>query len=195
MHVESSELQLAERIAKRVGNKWSAVEVEDLTSHLYLWLMEHFQTVQRYRQEPGGEGKLYVSLYRVATKYCVAEQEASNGAPLDADGYKLEVIINALPYIFDETNWAQTTVSVHPTTGSPTQRSGYEYNTLVELLTDIRRCFRHLNKDQQAVLAMRYRDDLTLTEIADIIGATKMTARNRIARAVKSLQIKLNGAG
>lgn len=195
MHVETSELQLAERIARRVGNKWSAVEVEDLTSHLYLWLMEHNGTVQRFRSEPGGEGKLYVSLYRVATKYCVNEQEVANGAPLDSDGYKLEVIVNALPFIFDETNWAQTTVAVHPISGAPMQRISHDSNTLVDLLTDIRRCFRQLTKDQQAVLAMRYRDDLHLAEIADILETTKMTARNRIARAVKSLQIKLNGAG
>lgn len=192
MHVEPSELQLAERIARRVGHKWSAVEIEDLTSHLYLWLMEHNATVQRYRKEPGGEGKLYVSLYRVATRFCVSEQEASNGAPLDSDGYKLEVIVNALPYMFDESNWAQTTVAVHPQSGSPMQRI-YDFNTLVDLLADIRRCFAKLSKDQQAVLAMRYRDDLHLSEIADILGITKMSARNRISRAVKSLQIKLNG--
>lgn len=194
MHVEPSELQLAQRIARRVGGKWSAVEVEDLTSHLYLWLMEHNATVQRYRKEPGGEGKLYVSMYRVATKYCVSEQELSNGAPLDADGYKLEEIVNALPYMFDQSNWAQTTVAVHPQNGSPVHKS-YDFNKLLDLMTDIKRCYSKLTKDQQAILAMRYRDDLHLGEIADILGTTKMTARNRIARAVKSLQIKLNGAG
>lgn len=192
MPVQPSELELAERIAKRVGQKWSAVEVEDLTSHLYLWLLEREKTLQRFRQEPGGEGKLYVSLYRAATKYCVAEQEQANGGPIELDGYRIEVIINALPYIFDQSNWAQTTVAVHPHNGSAMSRS-HDSNTLVEVLTDIKRCFSKLSKDQQAILAMRYRDDLHLGEIADILGITKMTARNRIARAVKSLQIKLNG--
>lgn len=192
MHVEPSELELAERIARKVAAKWSAVEVEDLTSQLYLWLLERESTLQRYRKEPGGEGKLYVSLYRAATKYCVAEQEQANGAPLDADSYKIEVIVNALPYIFDQGNWAQTTVAVHPHSGSALSRSN-DSNTLVEVLTDIKRCFSKLSKDQQDILAMRYRDDLHLSEIADILGITKMTARNRIARAVKSLQIKLNG--
>lgn len=192
MHVKPSELELAERIAKKVGSKWSAVEVEDLTSHLYLWLLERESTLQRYRQEPGGEGKLYVSLYRAATKYCVAEQEQANGGPLDADSYKVEVIVNALPYIFDQSNWAQTTVAVHPRSGSVVSRS-HDSDTLLEILTDIKRCFSKLNKDQQDILAMRYRDDLHLGEIADILGITKMTARNRIARAVRSLQIKLNG--
>lgn len=193
MHVESSEMKLAERIARRVGGKWSAVEIEDLTSHLYLWLMEHNASVERYRKEPGGEGKLYVSLYRTATKYCVAEQEASNGAPIGMDGYKLEVIVNALPYMFDQSNWAQTTVAVHPHTGAPMERS-YDSNVLVELMTDIKRCYGKLTTDQQAILAMRFRDDLHLAEIAEILNITKMTARNRIGRAVKSLQIKLNGA-
>ena len=149
-------------------------------------------TVERYRQETGGEGKLYVSLYRAAVKYCVNEQEQANGASLGEDGYKLEVIVNALPYIFDISNFKHTSVQVHPHTGMPMQRAT-DSNQLMDLLMDIKRCFHKLTSDQQAVLAMRYRDDLHLHEIADILGTTKMTARNRVARAIKSLQIKLNG--
>jgi hypothetical protein len=64
LHLEPEELKLAEKIAARIGSKWSAVDVDDLTGHLYLWLLTNIKSVQRWREEVG-DGKLYVSLRRL----------------------------------------------------------------------------------------------------------------------------------
>lgn len=192
MKVLPNELALAERIAKRMAPKWSAVEREDLQSVLTLWLLERPHVLERYRKEPGGEGKLYVALYRAAQKYCVAEQEVSNGSPLGEDGYRLEEIANALPFIFDQSNMAVTETRINPNTGAPIG-STFESNTLLDLMVDLRSAFARLTKEQQDILAMRFRDGLSLAEVAEVYDITKMAAANRIARAIKSMQNKLNG--
>lgn len=192
MKVQPNELQMAERIARRVAPKWSAVEREDLQSVLTLWLLERPQVLERYRREPGGEGKLYVALYRAATKFCVSEQEISNGSPIGEDGYKLDEIANALPFIFDESNMAVTEVRTNPHTGEALGRT-YEHTSALDLLVDVRTAFSRLTKEQQDILAMRFRDGLNLAEIAEVLDITKMTARNRISRAIKSMQNRLNG--
>lgn len=189
--LQPSELRLAERVAARIGSKWSAVEIDDLTGHLYLWLIENLRSVERWRAEENGEGKLYVSLRREAAKYSAKEQAARVGRPIaEGNFYTPQMISRALPFIFEDT--PQTTVNVNPTTGAA-ESIPSEFDVAISVLADIRGAFYGLNADIRTVLEWRFRDGLTFEEIGELRGITKDGAKKQIERAIVRLVDALAG--
>jgi DNA-directed RNA polymerase specialized sigma24 family protein len=191
IHLEPSELKTAERVGYRIGSKWSAVEVDDLTSHLYLWLVQNTAAVARWRSEPAGEGKLYVSLRREAARYCAREQAARVGQPISkVDFYTTERVKRALPFIFEAT--PETVVAENPVTGEA-QHVPHEHGVAQTIIADLRGTFHGLNREVQQVLAWRFRDGLSFEEIGELKNITKDGAKKQIDRAVQRLVDSLEG--
>lgn len=189
MSVTLVELTLARKIAYRIGSKWGGVDVEDVTSELILWLYDNEATVDRYREEDGGEGKLYVSLRRAASKYCAKEQAQVNGAPLE-DEYSLSVIERAMPFVFEDV--PQTTIRVNPYNGAPVDTL-YDSGNALALLTDIKSAYVDMPYEVRHVLALRFRDGLSYQEIGDILGITDRGAKARVSRGVFRVHVLVNG--
>lgn len=186
-----SEMKLAEKVAWRVGAKWSHVEIDDLQSHLYLWLVENQRNLERWRAEPGDNGKLYVSLRREAAKYCAKEQAARVGRPIASDNFYTPTLVErALPFVWEDT--PQTSVAENPVTGRP-HTAGTDYDVALTILTDIRQTYHGLNPEIQTVLAWRFRDGLTLEEIGELKGITKDGGAKAVSRAVQRLVDALAG--
>jgi len=186
------ELNLADKVAVRIGSRWSEVEVEDLNSFLYLWLCENMDNVYRWRSEVAGEGKLYVSLRREAAKYCAKEQAARVGRPIHADNYyTVEMLKRAMPFIFEDS--PQTQVAIDPRTGAPAYRVEGEFNNAVTILADIRGAFHGLNHEIKQTLAYRFRDGLTFEEIGELKGMTKDGAYKQVERGLERLSNLLSG--
>lgn len=191
IHLEPNELRLAEKVASRIGSRWSAVEVDDLTSHLYLWLITNVKAVERWRDEPSGEGKLYVSLRREAAKYSAREQAARVGRPIGAGNfYTADLLDRALPFIFEDV--PQTSVMENPVDGTVASVPG-EFDTAVTLLADIKGAFYGLNREVRQVLEWRYRDGLNFEEIGELRKITKDGARKQVERALSRLVDSLAG--
>lgn len=190
IHLEISELRLAQRVAQRIGSKWSMVEVDDLTSHLHLWLVTNLKAVERWRTEDS-EGKLYVALRREAAKFCAKEQAARVGRPIQTGNfYTNDLLDRALPFIFEDT--PQTSVTENPITGQ-SQPVPSEFDTAVALMADIRGAFYGLNREIRQILEWRYRDGLTLEEIGELRSITKDGAKKQIDRALNRLVDALAG--
>lgn len=186
------ELTLADKVAFRIGSKWSGVEIEDLNSFLYLWMLENYESVKRWRDEAAGEGKLYVSLRREAAKYSAKEQAAAVGRPIHADNYyNPEMLHRALPFIFEAT--PQTTLQVDPRTGAPATTIGSEFNLAVTIMADIRGAFYGLNREIRQTLEYRFRDGLTYEEIGELKNLTKDGAKKQVERGVERLANALSG--
>lgn len=192
MSIDEKELTLARRVARKIGSRWSAIEVDDLEQELTLWLFENMQTVKRYRTEDGGEGKLYVALRRKASRYCAREQVARTGAPLDWNAtYTTAQVARALPFVFEET--PQSVVTDDPVTGRVLASSSPEdYGNALAVMTDMRTAFRNLPPEVQAVLELRYRDGLTYQQIGDMCQLSVNGARKRVRRAVSRMQDALD---
>lgn len=185
------ELGVAERVAKRIGAKWSLVEDDDLTSHLYLWLLNNEASVTRWRSEVSGEGKLYVSLRREAAKFCAKEQAARVNRPLsDGNFYDAGKVSRALPYIFEQA--PETVVIENPVTGQ-TNHSVGKYGLAQTIIADIRGSFYGLNPDVRQVLEWRYRDGLSLEEIGELRDITPQGAKKQVDRGVSRLVDALAG--
>lgn len=191
MTITEGELTLAAKLATKTARRWSAVEVEDLRQELYVWLYENAEKVARYRSAEGGEGMLFTALRRVANRYCVREQEARNGAPLDAGAeYTVEQIERALPFIFEGAPTGA--VAVNPLTGEALESRG-DYGLALAVLIDLGGAFRDMPEAVREVLALRYRDGMTHAEIAALAGLTEEGARQRVRRAVRRLRDRLCG--
>lgn len=191
IHLEPAELKLAERVAARIGSRWSAVEIDDLTGHLYLWLVQNVHAVERWRAQENGQGALYVSLRREAAKYSAKEQAARVGRPIaEGNFYTREIITRALPFVFEET--PQTTVAVNPVTGAAATVPS-ESDLAITILADIRGAFYGLNGEMRTVLAWRFRDGLTFEEIGELRNITKDGAFKQVERAIGRLVDALAG--
>lgn len=190
--LEPDELKVAERVATRIGSRWSAVEVDDLTGHLYLWLLTNTRAVERWRAEESGEGKLYVALRREAAKYAAKEQAARVGRPIqEGNFYSRDLLHRALPYIFEDV--PQSEVMVNPVTGKAESIPG-EFDRALTLLADVRGAFHGLNRDIKTVLEWRYRDGLTFEEIGELRNITKDGAKKQVERALNRLVDALAGS-
>jgi RNA polymerase sigma factor (sigma-70 family) len=183
--INSQELKLASSVANRIGRRWELVDVDDVTGHLYLWLVQNRATVARWRGEDGGEGKLYVSLRREAAKYCANESSARINRPInDSPAYSPELLERALPFVFEDT--PVTEVRVNPVTGEALDSPG-ESGLAQAIMADIRGAFYGLPAEIREVLAWRYRDGLTYEEIGELSNMTKDGSRRRVARGLRRL--------
>ena len=187
--ISEDELELARRIARFVAGKWSAADVEDVSSELILWLYEHADQVENYRD--GGEGKLVTALKRVANRYCAREQREANGAPLDRDdAYSLEQVATALPFVFH----GEVEHTVRDVDGIATESLPAEYGLARAIVTDLKIGLEALPEESVTVLILRYRDDLQYKTIGRLYGITTQGAHKRVKLALTQLRDVLSGA-
>jgi RNA polymerase sigma factor (sigma-70 family) len=185
MSVTEGELKLAEKVAAKMASRWQVVETEELTSHLYLWLMENLTALKRWRGEDGGEGKLFVSLRREASKFCVTETEHRiNRRINDNPAYPVDMLERALPFLFEEVGFSS--VPVNPVTEQPTQVAN-NVGLAQAILADLRAAYYGMPLEVREVIAWRFRDGLTYEEIGELSNLTKDGAKKRVQRALRRL--------
>lgn len=185
-----NEIVLAKKVAATTARRWRHVDLEDVTSELVLWLFEHEEQVERYRDEDA-EGKLFVALRREAAKWCARETREATGQPLDYHSeYSFDQVRRALPYVFEDT--PQTVVPVHPETDMPLSSVDPGGDGLA-IMTDLKNAYRDQPAEVRMILAMRFRDGLTEAQIAVLLGASQPTVSRRIVRAVERVRATLCG--
>lgn len=193
MSILEPEIELAKRIARWTGNKWSLVEVEDLQSELVLWLFENEDTVVRYRDDDEGAFKLSTALRKHALKYCAKEQSQRSGAPLDHDAkYSIAQIKRAMPFVFEDLS-IESYAHEHPQTGEPIGVSSHEYGLALAVLLDMKICFSAMPQEVKEILTLQFRDGLSYREISDLTGVTRRTAIRRAQSAVGQMRDQLCG--
>lgn len=191
--ITPSEMRVAERVGRRAASRWTAADPDDVTSHLYLWICQNTAPVDRWRNEPGGEAKLFVALRREAAKFCAREQQVQVGRPIRADNfYTVDMLTRALPFAFEDT--PETLVQENPVTGQTNYSGGSEdFGNAAAILADIRGGLYGLNREIREVLELRFRDGLTLEEIGELAGMSKVGAKKRVDRALERLCDALSG--
>ena len=186
MTVTERELALAKSVARKVGSKWSLAEVDDLASELALWLVEHESVLERYRADEFGEGKLFVSLRRRATKWCAREQMIRSGGPLeDFEPYTVAQVERALPFIFED---IPQTVHVE---GTPFNGG---HGLALVILTDLRGAFQDMPEQVRETIALRFRDGMSFTDMGRLTGISGEAAKKRVQRAVRRMRDHLSGS-
>lgn len=191
VEVTDDELKTAAQVGWKVGKNWRSVEVEDLQSHLYLWLVEHPTQIERWRTEEFGKGKLIVALKREAMKYCAKETSIRTGQPLTRDNfYNEDMLTRALPFLFE--NWPETTVRQNPQNGRALDRP-FEFSNALAIMADLSGAFGRLEHKDQQIIEWRFRDRLTLEDIGKRRHITKEGARQTVQRVIRRISDDLSG--
>jgi RNA polymerase sigma factor (sigma-70 family) len=191
--ITPEEMKVAERVGKRAASRWKNVQAEDVISELYLWLALNREPIDRWKNEEGGDGKLFVTLRREAAKYCAKEEATIIGRPLRQDNfYTVSLLKRALPFVFESV--PETIAKVNPVTGeSYSTGSPEDFGNAQAIMADIRGALYGINREMRTIIELRYRDGLTLEEIGELNNVTKVAAMNRVDRAVQRLSDALSG--
>jgi RNA polymerase sigma factor (sigma-70 family) len=156
-------------------------------------MAENGKTMDRWRDEPGGEAKLFVTLRREAAKFCAHEQQVQVGRPIRQENfYSIGMLTRALPYVFEEV--PVSTAMENPVTGQTyATGSSADFGNAVAIMADIQGAFYGLNREIREVLELRFRDGLTYDEIGELAGISKVGAKKRVDRAIERLHDALSG--
>ncbi len=106
-------------------------------------------------------------------------------APLDSpESYVRRVMINTF-FRWRRRRW----LGERPTAIVPEQATGDPF-AAVDLRTAVKAHLRALPPRQQAVLVLRYFDDLSIDESATVLGCTAGTVKSQAARALRKLSAR-----
>lgn len=191
MSVTPEEIEIATRVARQVGSKWSLVEIDDLASELTLWLFEHQENLERYRGVDYGRAQLITALRRAAWRYSTKEQRVRSGGPLVTDdAYTYAQIERGLPFMFEAA--PESIAYENPNTGAA--RYSGEPGLAQIVMMDIRAAYAALDEQHSEVIWLRFRDGFTYREIANLLGVSDTAAKKRVKRAIESMIRYLSGS-
>jgi DNA-directed RNA polymerase specialized sigma subunit len=179
MYFTEREYALAKTIAYKMASKWKLMDRDELHARLNYWLVVKHNTVERYRTEEGGEGKLYVALNREAAKQCQHETELITGEPMhmkenQSYTYDYQTVYNALTHY-----WVWDSATLTNSDAS---------NMIQDIMIDIQRAYNTLNAADQIILEYKFKEDKTYAEIGEILSISKQAARMRIVNLVERIK-------
>jgi RNA polymerase sigma factor (sigma-70 family) len=178
-------------MARQYGRSYPMVDWEDIAQELRLWWLRSKKAAEYVEEGAEGRRKINTSLAREAMMFCHREKAAIVGYKIeDMFFYSTGQLRDLLPLVFDYDNWfllGQT-----DDVGG-TKRDPAEGNDALAQLADVTLGLGGLDKEDQELLVLLYRDGYTEQEMADYYEVPCETLRKRHYRALKRLQKRLGG--
>lgn len=191
---------VARSVTNRYG-KW--VDINDVKQECLLWAMNRIEWVQEQLGEPDtdkrkhNEQKLAWQMMRVAERYSRKEKAARSGYQTgDESYYDTAILAQLLPFVIasviDGTVLEQAQEMI--VDGQPRGASSpAEGGKLLATLIDIKQGYMKLDKKEQDILRLRYHENFTLAQIAQVLECHFTTADRRCNNALRSLNNELGG--
>lgn len=185
------EKQIISIIAKQTSRKWNTIEYEDLFQHLVLFYYEGKQSFDNYRNHPQGEGSFRVAITREALNYVENETKHFNKMLIE-DGYTYTSnhIQNALPFLYEDiVTSLSTSVMENPINGAPVNKyHDTDYNKALVIMMDLQLAYQKLTQEEQETLELRFKDELSLKEMASLFNITPQGVSLKVNRIIKKIQ-------
>lgn len=196
---------LVSLIAKQFQKRYRMVERDDIEQSMWLWFATHPNKIREWSKldDQKQATKLFArSLRNAANDFCQKEKAAQEGYSFDDNFfYTKNLVENILPYMIksesDEDIDLEATLDLVMQDLGLTQGGGSaaaEHGNYLAFFADIKSAFYKLPEEKQNVLRLRYTDDLTYTQLADIINQSSNTARMKTERALNHLIRILGGS-
>jgi RNA polymerase sigma factor (sigma-70 family) len=196
---------LVSLIAKQFHRKYGMIERDDIEQSLWLWFATHPNKIREWTKidDKKQAEKLFArSLRNAASDYCQKEKAAQEGYSFDDNFfYTKSLVENILPYMIksesDDDIDLEATLDLVMQDLGLTKGAGSaaaEHGNYLAFFSDIKTAFYKLPEDKQNVLRLRYTDDLTYTQLADLINQSSNTARMKTERALNHLIRMLGGS-
>lgn len=192
---------VANAVYKRF-EKWT--ERADIKQECLLWAMTRADWINEQLSEPNteqrrhNEQRLAWQMMRVAERYARKEKATKSGYQLgDEAYYETATLGQLLPFVIasvlDGTVLEQAQEMIRD--GQPKGSSSpAEGGNLLAMLLDIKKGFVSLGAEDQKVLTLRYHENFTLEQIAQVLECGKSSADRRCNHALRELNNKLGGA-
>lgn len=186
------ELRSATIVARRVATvSRGLVEEGDVLGTLYLWMWEHKDKIDQWRDEEKPAGYLSGALYKKGLDYVSAERRLRTGSERgDFTYYTPALLRELLPDVWDYENWFPT-VDQSAAKG-PSRPS--EGNNRLAMLSDVASSVQALTEADRGYLRDVFADGGVSLEIASVLwGTTESGARKRVDRILDKLVDRLGG--
>lgn len=182
--------------------KWT--ERSDIKQECLLWAMTRSEWVNAQLSEPDteqrrhNEQRLAWQMMRVAERYARKEKATKSGYQLgDEAYYETTTLAQLLPFVIasvlDGTVLEQAQEMIRD--GQPKGTSSpAEGGNLLSMLIDIKKCFVELGAEDQRILTLRYHENFTFEQIANVLDCSKSSADRRCNHALRELNNELGGA-
>lgn len=174
------------------------VAFEDVQQELYLWLYEHYDRAERWRDEYSekhAERTLTKALRNAGDRYCRAERANWQGYEAeDEEFYSIPMIGDLLRLSFDP-DWGST--SSLPFDAEGGEQSTNPSETLRCMVADVSKTYALMPEHDRALLKRAYGYDV---ETADVVaalacewGISAKAADSRLRRVLGRLRAALGG--
>lgn len=198
---EADEAVLAS-VARQLRSKYHGyVDLDDIRSELYLWLVEHHDKAAAWREEhedsPRTADRLLArSLRNHGEKFCRREKAAYCGyEPDDEFFYSIQMVADLLQLYFDPEYMVPGSADLGSTgSGKPANEGG----NLMAMVADIGRAYEDLSQSDRDLLEWVYGGHMPVKDAINFLAEitwsiTYNAADKRIRRVVGRLRQKLGG--
>jgi DNA-directed RNA polymerase specialized sigma24 family protein len=195
---------LVPSVANTIHRRYKAyVEKDDVKQELMAWAMTRAEDHIIDLMEPiedrrkHNEQRIAWQMRRVAERYVRKEKAAKSGYQTNDEAYYESATLGQLlPFVIasviDGTvlEQAQEMIKDGQPKGSSSPAEG---GNLLANLIDIKRGYLKLEQDDQTILRLRYHENFTLQQLAQVLECAVSTADRRCDKSLRRLQDNLGG--
>ena len=203
-NIHPSIFDIAPSVANTVYKQYrNFVERDDVKQECMQWALARAGYIndqlseENVEQRRHNEQKIAWQMSRAAERYCRKEKATKSGYQLgDEAYYQTAMLGQLLPFVIasvvDGTVLEQAQEMIRD--GQPKGSSSpAEGGNLLAMLLDIKKCYQKLEEEDKHVLMLRYHENLTLAQIAQVLECAVSTADRRCSSALRRLQNNLGG--
>ena len=179
------------------------VDKDDIKQECLMWAMTRIKYINEQLGEPDtekrkhNEQKIAWQMLRVAERYARKEKAARSGYQTGDEAYYERAMLGQLlPFVIASVidgavlEQAQEMVKDGQPRGSSSPAEG---GNLLAILIDIKKAYVKLEPTYQQLLVWRHHENLTLSQIAQILECHVSTADRKCIGALRELQKELGG--
>ena len=195
---------IAPSVANTVYKQYkNFVERDDVKQECMQWALARAKYIEEQLSEENveqrrhNEQKIAWQMSRAAERYCRKEKAVKSGYQLgDEAYYQTAMLGQLLPFVIasviDGTVLEQAQEMIRD--GQPKGSSSpAEGGNLLAMLLDIKKGYEKLGDEDKNILMLRYHENLTLTQIGEMLECHHSTADRRCTHALRELNSLLGG--
>jgi len=190
--------EIAATVAKQIHPRYAVYfESADLRQELLLWALKRPDKINEWigpdvetKDRKAGIRQLAKSMQREADKYCRHAKAKALGYETRDEYFYNQGILEELIANLDEVDHQIGGMQARVSGGGSDPATGNNFATSI---ADVRNAMDQLEPQDQLMLEMRYAQDYTYSQIANILGLSDTTTHRRVEAAMKRMIRFLGG--
>ena len=180
-----------ENVSRAVSSTFPGyVSYDDIKGELWVWCLEHQDTVKGYNSDEDGEAKLHYVLKQKAVAFCQKEKAVKLGYSVDDLAfYKPKMLRELLNDVYQYEDWQP---SGQNGDGQPGSKRIEPTSDRVEMMIDVKMGIEKLDPRNYSIIVGKFKYLYSDEEIADMLEVQVQSAPSSVSRALSALAKVLN---